>query len=81
MNPWLEYSKNIKEYNNVIPKDSVQVHVTHCCAKHGCKYGHDNCPVTQGTHKQQYLCESCDHDNINTVRQPTDEEFKKAIPI
>jgi hypothetical protein len=32
---------------------------THCCIIHGCKYGHDDCPVVLGFVKQEYLCESC----------------------
>ena len=25
------------------------VHTEHCCAKHGCKYMDDDCPVADGT--------------------------------
>ena len=39
---------------------SVGVHVTHCCLRHGCKYGDEDCPVAAGTHEQMYKCESCD---------------------
>ena len=32
---------------------------THCCVLHGCKYGHEDCPVTNAIIKQEYLCEYC----------------------
>lgn len=35
------------------------VHTEHCCTKHGCKYGDDNCPVVLGLKKQSYACEEC----------------------
>jgi hypothetical protein len=40
--------------------DKIGVHVTHCCIVHGCKYGDEDCPVVNATHKQEYLCETCD---------------------
>lgn len=51
-----------------------EVHVHHCCQKHGCKYGddtrwdeslnswitnEDGCPVTTKRLLQKYLCEQC----------------------
>jgi hypothetical protein len=39
---------------------NVGVHVTHCCAQHGCKYGDDRrCPVASGRVKQEGPCETC----------------------
>lgn len=35
------------------------VHANHCCWKHGCKYGDDDCAVTTGAHKQLCPCENC----------------------
>lgn len=35
------------------------VHETHCCPKHGCKYGADDCPVTLGLHTGNPGCELC----------------------
>ena len=35
------------------------VHAAHCCVLHGCKYGADNCPVTNGVVKQKYPCAWC----------------------
>lgn len=42
--------------------DKIGVHVTHCCRKHGCKYGKPDCPVAWGTEKQAHRCEYCDMD-------------------
>lgn len=36
------------------------VHKSHCCVRHGCKYGDEDCPVVCGKIKQLYGCESCD---------------------
>lgn len=47
------------------------VHEHHCCSKHGCKYGNDDCPVVLGQVKQVYRCEDCPPslpDTINTDR-------------
>lgn len=37
------------------------VHLSHCCTKHGCKYGeHDQCPVALGLLKPDVpTCETC----------------------
>lgn len=32
-------------------------HVTHCCKRHGCKYGDEDCPVVLGTAQQECACE------------------------
>ena len=32
---------------------------SHCCALHGCKYGHAGCPVENGEVVQDHLCEQC----------------------
>jgi len=54
----------IKE--TTIPKEKWGVHEHHCCERHGCKYGHKDCPVSLGMVKQKYPCEIC-----------SDEEFEK----
>lgn len=36
------------------------VHTEHCCKKHGCKYGDQDCPVFTGKKHQSYPCELCD---------------------
>jgi hypothetical protein len=37
---------------------------SHCCPKHGCKYGYDDCPVVLGTAQPTYPnnngCEMCE---------------------
>lgn len=45
------------------------VHITHCCVKHGCKYGDKDCPVVLEIVKQEYICESCGWDGIKNVNQ------------
>lgn len=43
--------------------DNYEVHVSHCCKWHGCKYGpNDKCPVVLGEVEQLYLCEDCEDD-------------------
>lgn len=32
---------------------------THCCERHGCKYGYDDCPVVMKQLEQEYPCEYC----------------------
>jgi len=39
--------------------EDVRVHQSHCCAKHGCKYGDEDCPIVNGDVKQFYYCETC----------------------
>lgn len=36
------------------------VHTEHCCSKHGCKYGDEDCPVFTGRKSQSSPCELCD---------------------
>lgn len=43
-----------KEYEN------VGTHETHCCKRHGCKYGKKkHCAVASGAVVQRYACEYC----------------------
>ncbi len=60
-----------------LPED-FQVHESHCCVDHGCKYGDDDCPVVSGQIKQLYDCEDCvnegarigfTRDLVNAVRE------------
>lgn len=37
------------------------VHASHCCYRHGCKYGGDQCPVVAGL-AQRTMCEVCDEE-------------------
>jgi hypothetical protein len=45
------------------------VHRTHCCIKHGCKYGDKDCPVVEGKIKQDYICEECDIEGITSIEE------------
>lgn len=42
-------------------------HQSHCCAKHGCKYNNDDCPVATGQVKQDYPCEDCAHSECAVI--------------
>lgn len=35
------------------------VHTTHCCVLHGCKYCDEDCPVANGLQEQEYSCDDC----------------------
>ncbi len=48
-------------------KSKYGVHQSHCCIKHGCKYGNDDCPVVNRKIKQKYTCEWCDDDGVKSV--------------
>jgi len=41
------------------PADPRETHKSHCCVRHGCKYGEPDCPVASGEVEQLYDCESC----------------------
>lgn len=47
---------------------SQAVHASHCCARHGCKYGDDGCPVVRGAVRQEYPCELCGEKADNARR-------------
>jgi len=53
-----------------IPEDDWGVHRTHCCNKHGCKYGDPDCPVAINLLKQDYPCETCHYDNDYFLNLP-----------
>jgi len=44
-------------------------HRTHCCVIHGCKYGHPECPVENKKLEQDFICEQCDADGINSIEE------------
>ena len=41
---------------------NVEVHASHCCKKHWCKYRSENCPVVKGEVEAKYPCEYCEMD-------------------
>jgi hypothetical protein len=48
-----------KENGSAIPKERWGTHQTHCCKRHGCKYGqHNDCPVALGLIAQEYSCQT-----------------------
>lgn len=40
-------------------REFLSVHDSHCCPKHGCKYGDSDCPVELGR-EPGLSCEYCD---------------------
>ena len=44
----------------------VGVHVTHCCAVCGCKYGNDDCPVATKQLPAAYKCQDCEEIPVYT---------------
>ena len=38
----------------------TDVHTSHCCVRHGCKYGKKSCTVTRLELEQEYPCEYCE---------------------
>lgn len=55
-------------------------HLNHCCIKHGCKYGDENCPVVLGRDKQIYSCEECDEEYLDKhVFKDTSKIHKNKI--
>lgn len=52
-------------------KSKWGVHVSHCCVLHGCKYGDKDCPVVTGEVEQEYLCESCGVEGLETLNDLT----------
>ena len=59
-------------------KSKWGVHKSHCCVKHGCKYGDEDCPVENKLTQQEYICESCSHDGIETIQQLEEELLYKS---
>lgn len=48
-------------------KSEWGVHLTHCCALHGCKYGDHDCPVTNALASQVYMCEECESEVVKPI--------------
>jgi hypothetical protein len=59
-----DMNKIIKQMNvdkAMANKEHWGVHESHCCPKHGCKYGDNDCPVVLGlTDKHSNHCETCE---------------------
>jgi hypothetical protein len=41
---------------------NIGVHINHCCERHGCQYGDENCPVVIGLAIKNHRCEDCDRE-------------------
>lgn len=57
----------IPQEHSALTSKRTGVHITHCCTRHGCKYGDSDCPVHNRRAAQAYLCALCDEDNPRTV--------------
>jgi len=50
--------------NEETPPSRLNVHRSHCCVIHGCKYGDDeNCPVVTKKYGQVHPCMDCEEEN------------------
>lgn len=58
-------------------KSKFEVHQSHCCILHGCKYGDADCPVVLGIVKQEYLCETCETDDFFDINNENVESQKQ----
>jgi hypothetical protein len=58
------YDKVMNEIFDDVPVEKYGVHRTHCCVKHGCKYGNPKCPVELGLIVQDHPCENCGYDEF-----------------
>lgn len=73
-------------------QEFTDVHTSHCCTKHGCKYGNEYCTVTRGVRAQQYPCEACgweeeqmqergEHYEYGIVSEYGESKFGGAIDV
>jgi hypothetical protein len=57
---------------------------SHCCPIHGCKYGHDDCPVVNGVVKPTYPnnngCEYCEREPAEQATQSAPEGWQ-LVPV
>lgn len=59
--------------------DRVGVHASHCCERHGCKYGDPDCPVETGQVKALYECEECGWEKEEYRQDPFFQELNKMV--
>lgn len=45
--------------NLKLTDEEKDVHTEHCCARHGCKYGDEDCTVENREKPQSHPCERC----------------------
>lgn len=53
----VKVEENRTDTPSSVPKEKWGVHEAHCCKKHGCKYGDEDCPIVLGHAKQRYTCD------------------------
>lgn len=58
-------------------KGDLGVHQTHCCVKHGCKYGDADCPVETGECVQDFACEYCGLEESGYYGNKTPVNYKE----
>lgn len=67
---------------NNMAREFLSVHDAHCCPKHGCKYGNEDCPVEAGK-EPGITCETCDFETeiypeeLKNLTGMTPEEFEE----
>src|SRR5258708_4326507 len=56
------------------------VHTSHCCAIHKCKYSDEKCTVVTGKALQEYPCEDCSLDAMNSkpLQDLIDQHIKRG---
>jgi hypothetical protein len=69
-----------KKTKSNIPKERWGVHVTHCCKRHGCKYGDVNCPVELGLVIQDGSCQD-GREMGDICITPKDFDYKKTYKL
>jgi len=73
-------SSEVFFFEHELSFDDELVHKSHCCDKHGCKYGEDDCPVVSGKITQDFDCEECEEErlrgNLETRICRLEEEIK-----
>jgi len=62
-----ERPSNDKPVSVGISQKKYDIHRTHCCTEHGCKYGDKDCPVELGLIKQDYICIICLDQNLREL--------------
>lgn len=63
----IPYMALLKMQGKDEPDPKIGVHLEHCCLKHGCKYGDDDCPVATSVFGQSYPCEDCEGPPANGI--------------
>jgi hypothetical protein len=59
----------------------VRTHIAHCCARHGCKYGSDWCPVVAGEYVQAFPCEQCRVEEDTAKIWAVPSGYASSLPV